>query len=50
MYNFFNMENAVPATKHNAKVWATQGKRIAILPLLATWCKNNHNKAPLNAA
>ena len=49
MYNFFNMENAVPATKHNAKIWATQGKRIAILPLLATQCKN-HNKAPLHAA
>lgn len=44
------MENAVPATKHNAKIYAKAANKVAILPLLATGCKKNHNKAPLNAA
>lgn len=43
------MENAVPATKHNAKVYAEGAGKVAALPLLAKQCKN-HDKAPLNAA
>ena len=29
------MENAVPATKHNAKIDAKAANKVAILPLLA---------------
>ena len=42
------MENAVPATKHNAKIDTKAANKVAISPLLATQCKN-HNKAPLHA-
>lgn len=45
MYKFFNMENAVPATKHNAKIYAKAANKVAILPLLAT---HKSVKTPVN--
>ena len=39
------MENAVPATKHNAKIDAKAASKVAILPLLAT---HKTVKTPVN--